>query len=157
MKKANKTYPFSIRVYGILVFENQLLVTEEKWFDMRMIKFPGGGLEYGESTIEALKREFREECGTNIEVKKLLHIPGQFIPAIFYEQVQVIPIYYSLEVSNVSEISIAEKWHSESEMQNGDVYFHWISLKTLKPELFSFSGDREMAALLQPHGNSHIE
>jgi 8-oxo-dGTP pyrophosphatase MutT (NUDIX family) len=149
MQKTDRLYPFSIRIYGILIHDNKLLVTEEKWFGMRMIKLPGGGLEYGEAPVEALKREFMEECGVEIVVGKLLHTPKQFIPAIFYNQVQVVPIYYQVETSQTEHIAVSKLWHSEAEMKNADLFFHWVNLSELKPDLFSFPGDMEMAALLK--------
>jgi 8-oxo-dGTP pyrophosphatase MutT (NUDIX family) len=149
MQKTDRSYPFSIRIYGILIHDNKLLVTEEKWFGMRMIKLPGGGLEYGEAPVEALKREFMEECGVEIVVGKLLHTPKQFIPAIFYNLVQVVPIYYKVECSNPEQIALSKQWHSEAEMNNSDVFFHWVNISDLSPELFSFPGDKEMAALLK--------
>ena len=50
---------FNLRVYGILINEqNQLLVSDEYIRGMKITKFPGGGLEFGEGTRDCLKREF---------------------------------------------------------------------------------------------------
>ena len=48
---------FIIRVYGIAIHNGHILVCDEIWYDTFMTKFPGGGLEYGEGTIDCLKSE----------------------------------------------------------------------------------------------------
>ena len=53
---------FNIRVYGILINErNEVLLTDEYRFGTEITKFPGGGLEFGEGTIDCIKREMMEE------------------------------------------------------------------------------------------------
>ena len=50
---------FNIRVYGIYVNpKKEVLVTDESYDEHEFTKFPGGGLEWGEGSIECLKREF---------------------------------------------------------------------------------------------------
>ena len=43
---------FNIRVYGILIQEGKILVTDEIRSGVKMTKFPGGGLEFGEGIVE---------------------------------------------------------------------------------------------------------
>jgi 8-oxo-dGTP diphosphatase len=65
-----------VRVAGLLVEHGKLLLIKlhspvsnsEIWTP------PGGGIEFGESIEDALKREFLEETGLNICVGELLHI-----------------------------------------------------------------------------------
>jgi len=48
---------FNIRVYGILIdHDKRVLTTLEKIKGQLYRKFPGGGLEWGEGTIDCLKR-----------------------------------------------------------------------------------------------------
>jgi 8-oxo-dGTP diphosphatase len=48
---------FNIRVYGILINEHkQVLVTDEYIKGHEITKFPGGGLEFGEGTLECVIR-----------------------------------------------------------------------------------------------------
>ena len=47
---------FNIRVYGFLIDEGCILVTDEFRLGIFMTKFPGGGLIYGEGMIDCLKR-----------------------------------------------------------------------------------------------------
>ncbi|MDO8952586.1 MAG: NUDIX domain-containing protein, partial [Draconibacterium sp.] len=69
----NITGSFVIRVYGVIVNERrEVLMTDEYQLGMKMTKFPGGGLEFGEGTIDGLKREFKEECNGQ-EIKNINH------------------------------------------------------------------------------------
>jgi len=88
----------SIRVYGIYLDNDKgLLVTDEIINDKKITKFPGGGLKLGESTINALKREWQEELNVEIEVIKHIHTTDFFQISIFNPEVQVIGIYYQVK------------------------------------------------------------
>ena len=61
---------FNVRVYGLLLNQqNQVLIAEEKHYNTFVRKFPGGGLQFGEGTIDAVKHEFREELTIEIETQ----------------------------------------------------------------------------------------
>ena len=52
---------FSVRVYGIYVKDKRYVLVSDEFIGKRFLtKFPGGGVEFGEGTIEALKREWQE-------------------------------------------------------------------------------------------------
>jgi 8-oxo-dGTP diphosphatase len=58
-----------VRVCGLLVDEGKLLMVNHAGIrDGDWSAPPGGGLEFGESVPEALRREFREECGLDVAV-----------------------------------------------------------------------------------------
>jgi len=89
---------FNIRVYGILVNEeNQLLVSDEIIRGNYYTKFPGGGLEYGEGTRDCLKREFLEEMNLQVEVGAHLYTTDFFQPSAFHPDHQIISIYYMVK------------------------------------------------------------
>jgi 8-oxo-dGTP diphosphatase len=72
---------FNVRVYGILIDEKKrVLVCDELIKGHEITKFPGGGLEHGEGTIECIQREFIEETGNEIEVTE------HFYTTDFYQQ-----------------------------------------------------------------------
>ncbi|MBS1512304.1 MAG: NUDIX domain-containing protein [Bacteroidetes bacterium] len=86
---------FSIRVYGILVNEQQqVLVSDEYIRGMYITKFPGGGLEFGEGTRDCLKREFMEEMQLNVEVGEHIYTTDYFQMSAFDNSKQIISIYY---------------------------------------------------------------
>ena len=86
---------FNLRVYGILINENrEVLVSDELIRGMKITKFCGGGLEFGEGTIDCLKREFVEEMNLKIEVEKHLYTTDFYQRSAFNAEHQIISIYY---------------------------------------------------------------
>lgn len=65
---------FRPSVYGILIEENKILMSRQ-WdgYD-----FPGGGIEIDETIEEALKREFHEETGIQVEPIMPIHSETDF-------------------------------------------------------------------------------
>jgi len=84
---------FNIRVYGIWVHDGQLLVNEELIRGQKVIKLPGGGMDWGEGTRDCLRREWKEELGMDITVLDHFYTTDYFQPSA-YDQSQVISIYY---------------------------------------------------------------
>lgn len=80
MDSSPATYTLRVRVSGILIEEHQVLMVQVQspvrkepiWMP------PGGGLAYGESLKEGVKREFLEETGLHIEPEQLLYV-AEFI------------------------------------------------------------------------------
>lgn len=109
MEKINKIDKFNIRVYGIILRECKILALFENYVCEKMIKLPGGGLEFGEGTIECLERELMEEL--NIKVKNLRHFYTQeeFLLSKFRTNEQLLTIYYIADYDDESEITIKEK------------------------------------------------
>lgn len=94
-------FPFNVRVYGILInSKKEILLSDESYGNMYFTKFPGGGLEFGEGTIDGLKREFIEEMGAAIEVTDHFYTTDFFQASAFNPQHQVISIYYKVKFVN---------------------------------------------------------
>ncbi len=86
---------FNIRVYGLLINENkELLVSDELVRGAKITKFPGGGLEIGEGTIDCLVREFKEELNLKIEVVEHFYTTDFYQKSAFNPEHQIISIYY---------------------------------------------------------------
>ena len=63
-----------IHVYGIAVKDEKALISPQyDGYD-----WPGGTFKLGETTVETLKREFKEETGYDVEPMKLLGIYTSF-------------------------------------------------------------------------------
>jgi 8-oxo-dGTP diphosphatase len=138
---------FNLRVYGLLINEsNEVLLSDEREYGMDFIKFPGGGVELGEGLIEALKREFMEEC--NIEIEVLSH----FYTTDFYEkssfnESQVVSIYYLVKPLTELQLSIKTKIFDFDPKSAQS--FRWVKLDDLKPEDVTFRTDQTVVSLLK--------
>ena len=146
--RVKKNY-FNVRVYGILLNDSrQVLITDEYRFEKFITKFPGGGLQFGEGTIDCVKREMKEETGIDIEVISHFYTTDFFQQSAFNES-QVISIYYMIRALQPITIEIKEKAFDFPSLTDGAQIFRWISLKELKPEIFSLPIDKKVAKMLR--------
>ena len=88
---------------GILSQSGKILL--QKRADKGTWGLPGGALELGESTLEALVREFYEETGVEVRVEKLLNVYTKYSDSYPNgDEAQVLTILYL--VSSETSISI---------------------------------------------------
>lgn len=142
-------YKFNIRVYGLLINNsNQILLSDEEEYGFRFSKFPGGGLEYGESLIDALKREFVEECNLEVEVLEHFYTTDFFIKSVFNDS-QVISVYYT--VKPLSELKLNFKELIFDFDTEGDLLqaFRWKNLDELSIDDVTFPTDQRVIELLK--------
>ncbi len=94
----------TIRVGGFLQHERRLLVVEQGRGGERYWLLPGGGVRFGETLSEALRREIAEELGLRVAVGRLLAIVESISPEPSYPKHVVHLIF---EVSAAPEADIA--------------------------------------------------
>ncbi len=134
---------FTIRVYGLLINQqNQVLLVHERMPEMEFTKFPGGGLEFGEGTADCLIREFKEETGLDVQVKRHLYTTDFFQQSAFRKTDQLIAIYYLLN-SVETQIELPE---NEIVIDIGGrkeyLRFFWVDINELTEDLVSFPIDK---------------
>jgi len=132
---------FNLRVYGILIHKGKVLVNEEQIRGRTVIKFPGGGLHWGEGTIDCLKREWREELGLDIEIKQHFYTTDFFQQSAFDDS-QVISIYYLVQPVP----ALNEQTHIVNLMQNERTY--WMNLKDVSADTFTLQIDKVVGGML---------
>lgn len=141
-------YLFNVRVYGLLINElNQVLLSDEEESGYRFIKFPGGGLEYGEGLIDGLKREFVEECDAEVEVLEHFYTTDFFNKSVFNES-QVISIYYLVKPMsqfNLNFKHIAYDFDIQAEVMQA---FRWKSISELSMDDVTFPTDKKAVEIL---------
>ena len=139
---------FNIRVYGLIVQDEKILLTDEFRLGMYMTKFPGGGLEFGEGTLDCLKRECMEELGQKVE------IIGHFYTTDFYQpslhlpnQSQMLSIYYRARLIGEESFKITEKVN-DIPTDDGAQAFRWLPFRDIHPDMFTLPIDKVVAGML---------
>jgi len=138
----------NVRVYGILIQDGKVLVSDEYIKGNNITKFPGGGLEYGEGTKECLMREFKEELNLNIEILSHFYTTDFFVNSAFSNQSQIISIYYLVKPSESFDFSISSELFDFKEVKEGAQSMRWVDLENISENDFTFIIDKHVADLL---------
>lgn len=111
----------NVRVYAAIVKDRKVLVLHEEYVGEQLMKFPGGGLEFGESVLECVQRELEEEL--NITVKNIEHLYTQedFLVSKFRSSEQLLTIYYLADMVDENELLIMDPCIEKIE---------WVSLES---------------------------
>lgn len=140
---------FNVRVYGLLINEhNQILLADEEVKGYRFTKFPGGGLEFGEGLKDALKREFMEECYTEVEVLEHFYTTDFFVKSAFNDS-QIISIYYKVKLVTNLNIAVKTEVFDFSGTTDELLSFRWKNLDELQPLYVTFPIDQYVIELLK--------
>ena len=86
-----------IRVAGILIEDNKILLIQHHKNDKKYWLIPGGGNDWGETTKEALIREYKEETNMDIEVDEFLFFSETISPD---KKRHVLNLFYKIYRNN---------------------------------------------------------
>jgi ADP-ribose pyrophosphatase YjhB (NUDIX family) len=139
------SFPFNVRVYGALICDGHILLSHEVIRDFAFTKLPGGGLEFGEGTADALKREFFEETGLEVEITDHLYTTDFFQVSAFNSDHQIISIYYSVRAKTLNQICDIKALEENQR-------FEWKQLAELSEIDFTFPIDKRMVGMLKVLG-----
>src|SRR5687768_2328810 len=150
-------FRFNIRVYGILINEQQqVLVSDEFIRGKYYTKFPGGGLEFGEGTRECLAREFMEEMNLKVEVGDHIYTTDYFQMSAFNPDHQIISIYYFVKALEPITAPLRDKPFDfdERELQvdaekKETETFRFIDWRDLTEEYVTLPIDKIIVKMLQ--------
>lgn len=126
---------FNLRVYGLLIRNGRILLSKETYQGRELIKFPGGGVEYGEGIKEALMREWQEEVACAIGIKSLFYVTDYFVQSAFIEEDQIISFYYIVSAEAPILDSLAEH------------QIYWVDLDLKLSDLFTFPQEKKVFQL----------
>lgn len=113
MEKIEK---FNVRVYALCIEDQKILTLFESYAGEKLVKLPGGGLEFGEGIIDCLHREFMEELNVKIEVLKHFYTQEGFMQSRFRDNEQLLTVYYIVKIIDPENFRIID---TEIEKPNG--------------------------------------
>lgn len=116
---------FNCRVVGICLKNNKILLcrlkTDDYW------TFLGGKVAFGESTAEAIVREYREETTANVQADHLLAVVENFFPLEGKRWHQYIFFYQLRDDNNELQLFDGERAISD----DADAVYKWFDLSEL--------------------------
>jgi len=132
-----------VRSCGFLINDEMILVHKKKYDDFYALV--GGNVKLGESTEEAIHREFGEELNISIEIKQLIWVVENFYT---YDSKKVHEFMFVYLIDSNNELP-AETFEMNSNI------FSWFSKSelskvTLKPNFLNHTDD------LIPNSTMHI-
>ncbi|MCC6721268.1 MAG: NUDIX domain-containing protein [Bacteroidia bacterium] len=148
-KTVSKINKLNVRVYGICINQGHLLLVRENINDIEIVKFPGGGLEFGEGLLDSLKREISEELNMKIKIINHFYTTDFFQKSYFYPNEQIISVYYLIDIINCPDIN---KFPIESyQNPTHKLSFFWIKPEQLNSDLLSLPIDKHVYLLLKKY------
>ena len=85
---------------GILIEDNKILLIQHHKNDKKYWLIPGGGNDWGETTKEALIREYKEETNMDIEVDEFLFFSETISPD---KKRHVLNLFYKIHRNNKND------------------------------------------------------
>lgn len=120
-------YICDLRTAGVLIQDDMILVQRDR--DGKEYALPGGHVRIGETTADALIREYKEETGADIRCRRLL-----WTEECFWNwdgrDAHNISFYYLIELCENSDIPVRDEFVSHKD--NDNVLIGWIPIETLK-------------------------
>lgn len=141
--------PFNVRVYGIVIEDNQVLICDELINGYKMTKFPGGGLEFGEGTIDCVIREFNEEMNIEVEVIEHIYTTDFFQQSAFNSKEQMLSIYYKIKLLEVPQLNFKAKRYDFEGIEN-QIQFRWLDINSIDKMDLSFPIDQYILNFIKP-------
>lgn len=131
--------------------KKQVLVSDEYIRGGYYTKFPGGGLEFGEGTLECVIREWKEELDQDIEVIEHIYTTDFFQISAFDNKSQIISIYYLVKpVSPFTKPILAHPFDFEIPEGVTEVEgVRWIDWDEFSAETVTLPIDKVLATMVK--------
>ncbi|MBL3656205.1 NUDIX domain-containing protein [Fulvivirga sediminis] len=141
-----------LRVCGLCFKQDELLLVKHKGVGAKGILWtpPGGGVEFGESAEEALKREFEEETGLKVAIKEFL-----FANEVITPPLHAVELFFLVEItSGTLCLGSDPELSKENQVMKAIKFVTFSELKIMDPKTIhnTLHGVTDKKSLLNMHG-----
>tara|TARA_Y100000385_G_scaffold208594_1_gene216309 strand:- start:80 stop:526 length:447 start_codon:yes stop_codon:yes gene_type:complete len=133
---------FNIRVYALIIEDDNILISKELINGEIVLKFPGGGVEYGEGIVDALQREAQEELSQELKEIEHFYTTDFFQESSFRKNDQLVSVYYKASLSK-KLINKIDKPIKDQPV------FIWENINNLKKEYLHFPIDKKVLQMIK--------
>lgn len=123
-------------------------MSDEFIYEKYITKFPGGGLQFGEGTIDCLKREMIEETGQEVEVLEHFYTTDFFVPSAFDPTKQVISIYYLIRFVLPVQFPVSDRIFDFLELKRNAQSFRRMKISEIRQDSFTLPIDVRVGEML---------
>ena len=123
----NDNFDFKFRVSGIFIKDNKILLVDMD--DSGFLCLPGGHVELGERTEQALLRELLEETKKEVKIKKYLGVMENYFVNKYSIKVHEICFYYLIDF--VENIKLDDFTVFEDDNAKTKLEYHFIDIKDI--------------------------
>lgn len=127
-----KIFRYSIK--AIIIKDNKLLVERCNTGTGDWLKLPGGGQEWGETIVEALKRECWEELNIEVEPQRLVLIRDYI--AKYHQFADCYENFHQVELMWVCTVTDFSKLCNGDELDDGYKGYEWLDLDSIETSEF---------------------
>ena len=120
---------FKYRVSAIFIRDNKLLVNK---YDENSYCLPGGYVEIGETSMEAMLRELKEELNLDFDIINFAGVMENFFTNLKGQKTHGLDFYYYVKLKNDNDFQLID--YNRIEIDKGNIVQHqfsWIELDKL--------------------------
>lgn len=130
IKIKDKDLKFKVRVSGVLIVNNNILVNK---YSEDSYCLPGGYVELGETSFDAIKREIKEELNIDVDVERFMGISENFFTNLRNEKTHGIDFYYKVTPQNINDLNLNDYDYLENDHGYEIMHhFRWLDINVLE-------------------------
>jgi 8-oxo-dGTP diphosphatase len=138
---------FNIKVFGLLVNDNKILVSDELLGSNAVTKFPGDELEFGESIEECLVRSFEDALDIKVKIDRLFYVNDFYQASPVDAKEQIVNIYFVIEQLDNKAIHTVKKTFAFP--PHIKQVFRWMEIDKIRQMDFASLVDQEVIKMIQ--------